>query len=74
MFILCTITSRNTRYPVTGFFKSVDHMDKSQRKWLFISVGFSLLVLVVILFFTINENTLTYYKRDKSPGFCSSRS
>ena len=35
-------------------------MDKSQRKWLFISVGFSLLVLVVILFFTINENTLTY--------------
>jgi len=37
-------------------------MDKSQRKWLFISVGFSLLVLVVILFFTINENTLTYLK------------
>jgi len=35
-------------------------MDKSQRKWLFVSVGFSLLVLVVILFFTINENTLTY--------------
>lgn len=37
-------------------------MDKSQQKWLFISVGFSLLVLVVILFFTINENTLTYLK------------
>jgi len=37
-------------------------MDKSQRKWLFVSVGFSLLVLVVILFFTINENTLTYLK------------
>jgi len=37
-------------------------MDKKQRKWLFISVGFSLLVLVVILFFTINENTLTYLK------------
>ena len=37
-------------------------MDTSQRKWLFISVGFSLLVLVVILFFTINENTLTYIK------------
>lgn len=35
-------------------------MDESQRKWLFVSVGFSLLVLVVILFFTINENTLTY--------------
>jgi uncharacterized protein (TIRG00374 family) len=38
-------------------------MDTSQRKWLFISVGFSLLVLVVILFFTINENTLTYIKK-----------
>ena len=38
-------------------------MDKSQRKWLFISIGFSLLVLVVILFFTINENTLTYIKK-----------
>jgi uncharacterized protein (TIRG00374 family) len=38
-------------------------MDRSQRKWLFISVGFSLLVLVVILFFTINENTLTYIKK-----------
>ncbi len=37
-------------------------MDSSQRKWLFISVGFSLFVLVVILFFTINENTLTYIK------------
>jgi glycosyltransferase 2 family protein len=37
-------------------------MDSSQRKWLFISVGFSLLVLVVILFLTINENTLTYIK------------
>jgi hypothetical protein len=37
-------------------------MDSSQRKWLFISVGFSLLVLVVILFLTINEKTLTYLK------------
>jgi glycosyltransferase 2 family protein len=37
-------------------------MDTSQRKWLFISVGFSLLVLVVILYFTINEKTLTYIK------------
>jgi glycosyltransferase 2 family protein len=37
-------------------------MDSSQRKWLFISVGFSLLVLLIILFFTINENTLTYLK------------
>ncbi|MDD1684654.1 MAG: flippase-like domain-containing protein, partial [Methanoregula sp.] len=38
-------------------------MDQSQRKWLFISVGFSILVLVVILIFTINENTLTYLNR-----------
>jgi hypothetical protein len=38
-------------------------MDKSQRKWLFISVGFSLVVLVVILFFTINENTLMYLQK-----------
>jgi uncharacterized protein (TIRG00374 family) len=37
-------------------------MDTSQRNWLFVSVGFSLLVLVIILFFTINENTLTYLK------------
>ena len=38
-------------------------MDKSQRKWLFISVGFSLVVLVVILFFTINDNTLMYLQK-----------
>jgi uncharacterized protein (TIRG00374 family) len=38
-------------------------MDSSQRKWLFISIGFSLLVLVVILYFTINENTLTYLQK-----------
>lgn len=37
-------------------------MDSSQRKWLFISVGFSLLVLIIILFLTINEKTLTYIK------------
>ncbi|MDD5143449.1 flippase-like domain-containing protein [Methanoregula sp.] len=35
-------------------------MDKSQLKWLYISVGFSLAVLVVILLLTINENTITY--------------
>jgi glycosyltransferase 2 family protein len=38
-------------------------MDQSQRKWLFISVGFSLLVLVVILIFTINENTIAYVSK-----------
>ncbi|MFA4875967.1 MAG: flippase-like domain-containing protein [Methanoregula sp.] len=35
-------------------------MEKSQVKWLYISVGFSIAVLVIILYFTINENTLSY--------------
>jgi uncharacterized protein (TIRG00374 family) len=43
-------------------------MERSQRKWLFISVGFSLIVLIIILFFTINENTLRYL-RDINPVF-----
>ena len=38
-------------------------MDRTQAKWLFISVGFSLVVLVLILYFTINEHTLTYLKQ-----------
>jgi len=38
-------------------------MNKSQVKWLYISVGFSLLVLVIILALTINENTLTYLQQ-----------
>ena len=38
-------------------------MDRTQAKWLFISVGFSLVVLVIILYFTINEHTLTYLKQ-----------
>lgn len=37
-------------------------MDKTQMKWLYISVGFSLIVLVIILVLTINENTITYLK------------
>jgi len=37
-------------------------MEKSQVKWLYISVGFSLLVLIVILYLTINENTVRYLK------------
>jgi len=37
-------------------------MDKSQVKWLYISIGFSLLVLVIILFLTINENTIQILK------------
>lgn len=38
-------------------------MDKSQVKWLYISIGFSLIVLVIILFVTINENTIDYLRQ-----------
>jgi uncharacterized protein (TIRG00374 family) len=38
-------------------------MESSQKKWLYISIGFSLVVLIVILYFTINENTLQYLKK-----------
>jgi glycosyltransferase 2 family protein len=38
-------------------------MEKSQLKWLYISIGFSLAVLIVILYFTINENTVTYIQK-----------
>ena len=38
-------------------------MEKSQLKWLYISIGFSLLVLVIILFLTINENTVQYIRQ-----------
>jgi glycosyltransferase 2 family protein len=38
-------------------------MDKSQKKWLYISVGFSILVLIIILYLTINENTLQYLRQ-----------
>ena len=34
-------------------------MDKSQVKWLYFSVGFSLLVLIIILALTFNTETLT---------------
>ncbi|MGB7789052.1 lysylphosphatidylglycerol synthase transmembrane domain-containing protein [Methanoregula sp.] len=38
-------------------------MERSQVKWLYISVGFSLAVLIVILYLTINANTITYVKK-----------
>jgi hypothetical protein len=43
-------------------------MEKSQVKWLYISVGFSLLVLIIILYLTINENTVRYL-REINPFF-----
>jgi len=38
-------------------------MEKSQKKWLYISIAFSLVVLIIILYFTINENTIEYLKK-----------
>jgi uncharacterized protein (TIRG00374 family) len=43
-------------------------VEKSQRNWLYISVGFSILVLIIILYLTINENTLSYL-RQVNPAF-----
>jgi uncharacterized protein (TIRG00374 family) len=43
-------------------------MERSQVKWLYISVGFSLVVLVIILYLTINENTI-HYLREINPFF-----
>jgi len=37
-------------------------MDRSQKKWLFISITFSLVVLVILLFLTINKNTIQYLR------------
>ncbi|MFZ1128057.1 lysylphosphatidylglycerol synthase transmembrane domain-containing protein [Methanoregula sp.] len=38
-------------------------MERSQKKWLYISVGFSLTVLIVILYLTINANTIQYLQK-----------
>jgi hypothetical protein len=38
-------------------------MERSQWKWLYISIGFSLAVLIIILYLTINENTIGYLKK-----------
>jgi hypothetical protein len=38
-------------------------MERSQKKWLYMSIAFSLIVLVIILFFTINANTIEYLKK-----------
>jgi len=43
-------------------------MDRSQVKWLYISVGFSLIVLIIILALTINENTVQYLQ-EINPAF-----
>ena len=38
-------------------------MERSQKKWLYISIGFSLAVLIIILSLTINANTIQYLKK-----------
>ncbi len=38
-------------------------MERSQKKWLYISISFSLAVLIVILYLTINANTIQYLKK-----------
>jgi len=38
-------------------------MERSQKKWLYISIGFSLAVLIIILTLTINANTIQYLKK-----------
>ena len=38
-------------------------MERSQKKWLYISIGFSLTVLIVILYLTINANTIQYLQK-----------
>jgi hypothetical protein len=38
-------------------------MERSQRKWLYVSIGFSLFVLLIILYLTINANTIQYLKK-----------
>ncbi|MFY9982499.1 MAG: flippase-like domain-containing protein [Methanoregula sp.] len=37
-------------------------MERSQKKWLYISISFSLAVLIVILYLTINAHTIQYLK------------
>jgi len=37
-------------------------MDASQRKWLWISIGLSIFILILVLYFTVDENTIQYLK------------
>jgi len=37
-------------------------MERSQKKWLYISISFSLAVLIIILYLTINAHTIQYLK------------
>jgi glycosyltransferase 2 family protein len=62
-FIVCFLTLK--RYKTAGIALNVWRytMEKSQKKWLYISVGFSILVLIIILYLTINENTLQYLRQ-----------
>ncbi|MDI6867644.1 flippase-like domain-containing protein [Methanoculleus sp.] len=38
-------------------------MNRSQLKWLLVSIGFSVLVLAIVLYFTVDETTVDYLRR-----------
>ncbi len=40
-------------------------MEKKQKKWLWISLGFSAVVLVAVLYFTVDAETITYLRQLK---------
>jgi len=40
-------------------------MERTQKKWLWISLGFSVVVLVVVLYFTVDASTIVYLRQLK---------
>ena len=42
-------------------------MEEKQKKWLWISLGFSAVVLVAVLYFTVDAETITYLQQLKIP-------
>jgi hypothetical protein len=38
-------------------------MDRNQKRWLYVSLGFSAVVLVVVLYFTVDATTISYLRR-----------
>jgi hypothetical protein len=42
-------------------------MEKKQKKWLWISLGFSAVVLVAVLYFTVDAETITYLRQLRVP-------
>ena len=40
-------------------------MDRTQKRWLYVSLGFSAVVLAVVLYFTVDASTIVYLRRLK---------